>query len=404
MTVSTDLAYAARRSGDFRLIGSVSLAHCVSHFYMLTLPPLFAVIQHEYGVSYTELGLCFTVFNGASALLQTQAGFFVDRGSARMILVAGLLIEAAAFVIAASVHSFWVLVAMFAMMGVGNTVFHPADYSLLSHRVSPLRMSQAYSMHGFAGMLGSAAAPASILVMYDSFGWRGAFLGTAIIGAIASMIVLFLIEDEAPEPMPKPHVGAAPGADRALLLSAPILANFIFFLFLALASFGLQNFLVVGLGALHGTDPIAANTALSGNLLMSALGVLVGGWIASRTTRHRLLASLGLSVSIVATLLMANFDLSTALLVALMSFAGLCYGIVMPSRDLIVREVTPPGAFGKVFGFVTNGFNIAGIAAPLIFGALLDHGAARSFFYLTAAFAVASIVSVACVPRRRAAV
>jgi MFS family permease len=402
MTVSTDLAFAARRSGDIRLIGSVSLAHCVSHFYMLVLPPLFAVVQAEYGVSYTELGLCFAVFNGTSALLQTQAGFLVDRGSARLALVAGLLIEAAAFVVAASVHSYWMLVAMFAVMGVGNTVFHPADYSLLSHRVSTPRMSQAYSMHGFAGMLGSAAAPAGVLAMYGLFDWRGAFIGTAILGTIAAMIVLFMIDD-GPHEAPKPRDNAAASADRALLLSPPILVNFVFFLLLALASFGLQNYLVVGLGALHRTDPVAANAALSGNLLMSAFGVLLGGFIASRVRQHRLLASVGLSASVIATLLIANFDLSAGLLFAVMSAAGLLYGMVMPSRDMIVREVTPPGAYGKVFGFVTNGFNIAGILAPLIFGALLDHGAGRSFFYLTAAFAIASIVAVACVPRQRAA-
>jgi MFS family permease len=399
MTVSTDLAFAARRSGDIRLIGSVSLAHCVSHFYMLVLPPLFAVVQAEYGVSYTELGLCFAVFNGTSALLQTQAGFLVDRGSARLALVAGLLIEAAAFVVAASVHSYWMLVAMFAVMGVGNTVFHPADYSLLSHRVSPQRMSQAYSVHGFAGMLGSAAAPAAVLVMYGLFGWRGAFLGTAILGAIAALVILFMVDD-GPHEAPKPRDSTTASADRALLLSPPILVNFVFFLLLALASFGLQNYLVVGLGALHHTDPVAANAALSGNLLMSAFGVLLGGFIAGRITQHRLLASVGLSASVIATLLIANFDFSAGLLFAVMSGAGLLYGMVMPSRDMIVREVTPPGAFGKVFGFVTNGFNIAGILAPLIFGALLDHGAGRSFFYLTAAFAVASIVAVACVPRR----
>src|SRR5262245_4139916 len=155
MTASTELAYAAQRSDDIRLIAGVSAAHGVSHFYMLALPPLFAVIQAEYQVSYTELALAFTVFNAVSALLQTQAGFWVDRGNARLILVAGLLTAAAAFVVAAVAHSYWVLIAMFAVMCVGNTVFHPADYALLSRHVSPLRMSQAYSMHGFAGMLGS---------------------------------------------------------------------------------------------------------------------------------------------------------------------------------------------------------------------------------------------------------
>jgi FSR family fosmidomycin resistance protein-like MFS transporter len=262
-------------------------------------------------------------------------------------------------------------------------------------------MGQAYSMHGFAGMLGSAAAPAGMLAMYGLYGWRGAFLGTAILGAIAAMIVLCMIDD-GPRETPKPRDSAAASADRALLLSPPIVVNFVFFLLLALASFGLQNYLVVGLGALHHTDPVAANAALSGNLLMSAFGVLCGGFIAGRVRQHRVLASVGLSASVIATLLIANFDLSAGLLFAVMSVAGLLYGMVMPSRDMIVREVTPPGAYGKVFGFVTNGFNIAGIMAPLIFGALLDHGAGRSFFYLTAAFAIAAIVAVACVPRRPA--
>ena len=400
MTVSTELAYAARRSDDIRLIANVSLAHGVSHFYMLALPPLFLVIQAEYGVSYTELGLAFTVFNGVSALLQTQAGFLVDRSNARLILVAGLLIEAAAFVAAAMVPSYWMLIAMFAVMGIGNTVFHPADYALLSRHVSPLRMSQAYSMHGFAGMLGSAVAPGAVLIMYGAFGWRGAFLGTAILGALSA--ILILVQADTPEQPTKPREPHEEGSDWNLLLSRPIMINFIFFLLLALASFGLQNYLVVGLGALHGTDPVAANSALSGNLLMSALGVLLGGFLATRITHHRLLAAVGLSVSVVATLRIANFDLNATMLIAVMSIAGLAYGAVMPSRDMIVREVTPPGAFGKVFGFVTNGFNIAGIAAPLIFGALLDHGAGRSFFYVTAVFAVASVIAVASVPRRRA--
>jgi MFS family permease len=401
MTEATNLTFAARRNGDIRLIASVSAAHCASHFYMLVLPPLFAVIRAEYDVSYTELGLAFTVFNAVSALLQTQAGFLVDRGNAKVILAVGLLIEAAAFVVAAMVHSYWVMVAMFAVMGVGNTVFHPADYALLSRHVSPQRISQAYSVHGFAGMLGSAMAPGSVLMMYGLFGWRGAFIGAAIVGAAVALLVL-VMADGHHEPATKPRESHAAGPNWQLLLSTPILLNFIFFMLLAVAGFGMQNYLIVGLNALHGTDSVAANAALSGYLLMSALGILLGGWIANRFTQHRLLASIGLSASAAAALVMANIDVGSMLLIVMLSAAGLLYGGVMPSRDMIVREITPPGAFGTVFGFVTNGFNIAGILAPLLFGALLDHGAARLFFYTVAAFGIASIISVACVPRRPA--
>ena len=159
----------------------------------------------------------------------------------------------------------------------------------------------------------------------------------------------------------------------------------------------------MALGQLYGTSPVTANSALTGYLLLSALGVLIGGLIAGRMTNHRITAALGLSATVLAAILIGSVDLGALLLILVMSLAGLCGGIVMPSRDMIVREVTPPGSFGKVFAFVTTGYHIAGILAPLLFAALLDHGEPRAIFFVTAAFTLLSIVAVASVPRRRAA-
>jgi MFS family permease len=401
MTASTDLSIAARRAGDMRLIGGVSAAHFVSHFYLLVLPPLFAFVRDDYGVSYTELGLALTVLNGVSAVLQTPAGFVIDRINARLSLVAGLLLGAAALAGVAAVNSFWFLIAMFALLGIANTVYHPADYALLSRHVAPERMSRAYSVHTFAGMLGSAATPGAILLLHSQFGWRGAFYGAAAFGALVALVLLFQPDEGPLRPAGKPPEGGSPDTGWRFLLTTPILMNFLFFLLLAFSGFGLQNFSVVALGALYGTTPVTANAALSGHLLLSALGVLIGGLIASRITNFRLAASLGLFVTVLAAILIGSVDLGALLLILVMSLSGLCSGIVMPSRDMIVREVTPPGAFGKVFGFVTNGFNIAGIVAPLLFGALLDHGAPRAMFFIIAAFTLLSIGALACVPRRR---
>jgi MFS transporter, FSR family, fosmidomycin resistance protein len=402
MTEATDLTFTARRAGDARLIGGVSAAHFVSHFYLLVLPPLFAFVRADYDVSYTELGLALAVLNGVSAVLQTPAGFLIDRINARLALVAGLLLGAVAFAIAAAVNSFWVLIAMFALLGVANTVYHPADYALLSRHVAPERMSQAYSVHTFAGMLGSAATPGAILLLHSLFGWRGAFAGAAIFGALVALLLLLQPDSEPHRAPGKPREAEPADTSWRLLLTAPILMNFLFFTLLAFSGFGLQNFSVVALGALYGTSVVAANAALSGYLVLSALGVLVGGLIAGRIKRFRLAASFGLLVTGLVTILIGTVDLGVLLLILVMSAAGLCSGIVMPSRDMIVREVTPPGAFGKVFGFVTNGFNIAGIVAPLLFGALLDHGEPRAMFFAIAAFTLLSIFAVACVPRRRA--
>jgi MFS family permease len=404
MTQAADLAYTMRRAGELRLIAGVSAAHFVSHYYILVLPPLFAFIRADYGVSYTEIGLALPVFNAVSAVLQTPAGFLIDRVNARLVLVAGLLCGAAGLAIASVIDSYWVLIAMFALMGLGNTVYHPANYALLSRHVAPKRISQAYSIHTFAGLAGGAVAPATLLMMHAHFGWRGAFMGAAILGFVVAAVLMFQ-RDEAVEKLATKPRSDAPSTDSSwrLLLSAPILINFVFFMLLALTNFGLMNFSVVALGALHGTPPVTANAALTSNLALGAIGVLIGGFVAAQTKRHNWVAAVCMAATGIACVLMASIDLGTVLLILVMSVSGLMTGALMPSRDMIVREVTPPGAFGKVFGFVTNGFNISGMLSPLICGALMDRGEPRLLVLVLAASAALAVVTVVSMPRRRTA-
>ena len=391
------------RAPYIRVVGAVSAAHFMSHYYIIALAPLMPFVRDEYQVTYTEIGLAFAVFNIVTAVFQTPAGFMVDRLGARALLILGLAIGATTFVTTGLVDSFWVMIAMFAIAGMGNTVYHPADYALLSQHVPSDRIGQAFSLHTFAGMLGSAVAPASLLVMQNSWGWRGAFIGTGLLG-FAVALLLLLVRDRSTAAAKTSTRPASDSSDAGwrLLLSGPILLNLAFFILLAMMSSGLYNYSVVALGALYGTPVTTANAALTGNLLLSAAGVLVGGLLVTRTKRHNLVATLGLIAMALSVVLVALVDLNSLALIAAMSFAGLFSGVIMPSRDMIVREVTPPGSFGKVFGFVTTGFNIGGIVSPLIFGAVMDHGSPRMVFLLVAAFTLLGIVTVATRPRRTA--
>ena len=180
------------RTADLRVIGLVGSAHFVSHIYILILPPVFPFVRAEFGVSYTQLGFVVAVFNIVSALLQTPAGFLVDRTSGRLVLVGGLLLGAASLVAAASAPAFLLLGVAFAFLGLANTVYHPADYALLSNRVSPGRVGQAFSIHIFAGFIGTAITPAAMVILASTLGWRGAFLIAAGLGvAVAGAILAF---------------------------------------------------------------------------------------------------------------------------------------------------------------------------------------------------------------------
>jgi MFS family permease len=385
---------AAAAASPVAALWLICAAHFVSHFYILMLAPLFPLIRADFGVSYTQLGLALAVFNFTSALLTTPAGYLVDRTGERLVLTGGLIIGAAALAGAAALPSFWGFVAMFALLGLGNTVYHPADYALQSRLVPAQRMGRAYAIHTFAGMLGSAAAPPLLLLLATGFGWRGAYFAAAAGGfVVAAALIVFGqalgnggSRSEAGKPTATP-----PPDSRRLLLSTPILLNLVIFVFLAMMSSGVQNFSVVALGAMYGTPLALSNTGLSLYLVLSALGVLVGGYVASRTARHDFAANICLALFAAAILLVAFVHMAPWLLLIVFSLAGLGNGAIMPSRDMLVRSITPPGSFGKVFGFVTNGFNIGGIVTPLVFGWLMDHGSPRAVFIAAAAFGLAAV-------------
>jgi MFS transporter, FSR family, fosmidomycin resistance protein len=402
----TTLAGEAVRTTDTKVITLVSAAHFVSHYYILVLPPLFPLIRDEFAVSYVELGAALTAFNVISAAMQTPAGFLVDRVSARAVLVGGLVLGAGSLALASVASAFWMFVAMFAFLGLANTVYHPADYALLSHRISQPRMSKAYSIHTFSGILGSAVAPATLLFLAASFGWRGAFLGAAVVGfAVAALLLLagdaIAGRDEPPAKAKTEDKAAAGESTWRLLLTPAILLNLVFFIMLSLANGGVQNYSVVVLETLRGTPLAVANVALSAYLFMSAIGVLAGGYAAANTSRHDGIVIAALTANAVAVLGVAFFDVAAPLLILLMSAAGLFQGLAMPSRDMLVRAVTPPGSFGKVFGFVTTGFNIAGMVAPLIFGWLMDQGNPQAVLLVSAAFGLATIPTVMATVARR---
>jgi len=391
------ISVPARRFGEFKLVAPICAAHFLSHYYMIMLAPLFAFVRADYGVSYTDLALALTAFNVVSAVLQTPAGFLVDRIGARPVLIAGVALGAAAFAVAGLVNSFFVFIAMYAVAGLGNTAYHPADYSLLSDHSPPGRIGQLFSFHTFAGILGAAVAPATLLAMQSEFGWRGAFVGAALLGVVVLVILL------AQRPAPVDRLAhkrraeaKANGIDPhgwRLLLSPPIILNLCFFVLISVMG-GLNSFLVVALGALYGTPATLANIALTGLLLMNALGVLIGGALAMRTSRHAIVAGLGLAFAGIVTALVGTVGFSSFALVSMTSLSGLFVGIASPSRDMLVRAATPLGAYGRVFGFVSSGFNIGSMIAPTVYGMFMDHGTPRAVFLFSAACSILCIATV----------
>ncbi len=358
---------------DFTVIGLVGLAHGTSHFFHLLLPPLFPVFMREFGLSYSELGLLVSVFFVISGIGQAMAGFLVDRVGARPVLLAAL-----GFFVAA------------VLAGIGNSPFHPADFTILNKRVSPPRLGHAFSVHGISGNLGWAVAPVLLIGVAELSGqWRAAYLAAAL-WALAVLLLLALkrddIDDRKGAWAHEPKAGAAPPAAAAaehplaFLRLPSVWLCFSFFFWSTAALAAIQSFASPALSSLYGLPLSATAFVVTGYMLCGAAGMVAGGFVVARVQRLELTIGVAMASGALLLLLVASGALPPLLAAALAALAGFGTGLAGPSRDMLIKRAAPPGATGRVYGTVYSGLDVGFALAAPVFGWLMDHGHAGSVF------------------------
>ncbi len=368
------------KSREARAIAVVSAAHFVQHFQGLVIPPLFPFLTAALGIGFVELGFALTIGNIVAVASQLPIGFLVDRIGSRRMLLLGLAISAVAFIGVSLAPTYPHLLIAMALIGLSGSVFHPADYAILSAVIPPARIGRAFSVHTFSGFLGNAIAPVTVLPIAYAFGLKAAFLFPAAIAIMAALPLLLVRGVDNRQPVIHAGQPAAPRIGLAAVLTPNIIFLTFFFSLLSLSGSGISNFSVVALRSAFDTPLATASIALTVYLSMQALGVLAGGFIADKTRRHAEVASVGYAVNACIVLAIGTLGLSAAPLFLAMGAAGLLGGLIMPSRDMLVRAAAPPGAMGRTFGIVTSGFSIGGMVGPLLFGFIMDHNAPRWVF------------------------
>ncbi len=388
-----------------RTISLVALAHGLSHFLQIATAVMFPLIKDDLGVSYTALGATVALFYTVSGVFQTVAGFAVDRYGARRVLYCGLALSAAGALLAGLAQSYAMLLVAALVGGLGNSVFHPCDFSILNARVGKQRLGHAFSCHGIAGFLGYAAAPTYAIAMVSVAGWRGALLGAAAIGAVVLVVLALYRSDLHAEPAESRDAEGRRGvlADARILASVPVLMCFGYFILVSVGFIAIQTFGVATMIALYGASGALASAALTSYLLGAAAGIFTGGFVAARTARHDLVAVSGMAVSAAFMFVLAAAWLPAASLPLLFAATGFAAGMTGPSRDLIVRSTTPPGATGKVYGFVYSGLDVGSMLTPVYFGWLLDGGRPSMVFYTVVVSAVLTIATLLNLPASPAA-
>ncbi|WP_211860284.1 MFS transporter [Neoroseomonas soli] len=358
---------------DARIITLIGTGHFLSHFYMLCLPPLFLFWQEEFGASFAELGLAVALMSGTTALLQTPVGFWVDRHGARPFLVGGTLLMALSISAMAAAPGIWAIWALAVLSGVGNSVIHPADYAILAGSIDKTRMGRAFALHTFTGNLGFALAPPMIALLAGLMGWRSALLLVGLLGV--PVVAAILVQSRILRDQAKPKKTGDEPSGREILLSRPILLFFGFFLLSSMAGSGIQAFVITVLGKLWGTPVAVASMVLTGYMVGATGGTLVGGWVADSTKRNLIGFVVVLTFFAMGMILaLGLLPLPEFVLPVVALLGGLAMGASRSPRDVMLKDASPPGQIGKVFGFVSSGLPLGGAITPVPLGFLIDMG------------------------------
>jgi len=379
----------AKTDSSLRTLAAISTAHWVSHFHLLVLPMLFPFLKEQLGVGYIELGFALTVFAVISGLTQAPMGYLADHIGARKVLLMGLTLGGFALIMLGLHLSYPWLIASAVLLGLANSVYHPADYAILSAHMDEARMGRAFSIHTFAGFLGAAVAPAIVAALVATTGGHGALI---VAGTVGPLVALLLIVVGIPDASAADRRIAGARAPRQSIVTPALIVLTIFFMLLSLSNAGIGNFGIVALMSGYGASYSTANIALTAFLGFSAIGVLAGGYLADRTHRHGQVAAVCFAVNAVIVFVIATITLPSLLLTAAMAAAGFLGGVIAPSRDMLVRNAAPAGAAGRAFGIVSTGFNLGGIVSPLLFGWIMDQNLPHWVFGASVVFMILTVL------------
>ncbi len=396
---------AASFRSDATVISLVGFAHGTSHFFHFLIPPLFPWLMLEFGLTFTQVGAIMSTFFVVSGIGQALAGFAVDRFGGVRVLCAGVGLLAVGGLAYASAANYPMLLAAAAIAGVGNCVFHPADYTIMNRRVSTPRLGHAFSVHGLSGTLGWAAAPVFVTAIAGARGWRAACVGASLVGLAALLFLLSRRGDLDDAARLQPHEASKhAGGSFAFLGVGVVWMCFAFFLLSVMAFGVLQNFAPPLLERTYGLSLAFATSALTAYLLGSAAGTATGGFFAARGEREDRRVAVSLSFAALCAVALASAWVPGWSVVALMALMGFGVGFIGPSRDMLVRRAATStfgtGAFGRVYGFVYSGIDAGLALAPLAFGPFMDAGRYTLVLWGVAALQVLAVGTALAVGSR----
>jgi len=416
-------------SGESGLVVAlVSGSYFINHMYLVILPPILTVLTGSFAVGLGALGVAMGVQSLVNTACLLPYGYLSDTRSRTLVLAACLGLGTLGVAIVAAAPSFAWLVVGQAVVGLGVAAHHPVHFPLLSDATPESYRGRAFSVHGFAGSLGFAAAPAVITgVLAAGYSWRvalGLLAGAgAVYGLFAVLALHFLVDSSVTRPALVEGDARAAGAsgagaadvgatDRAraalsgfrervgeLTDSPAIVALAALALVSSTAAWGVTSYAAVFLENGYGVSQGVANLALTGMFVASAVMILVGGTLADVVSPGPVMVASYALVALVVGVLASGILPALAAVGAVVLIGGV-RSPSAPARSTLADRVSERADLGQNFATITVGIMLGSTVAPTVFGVVIERAGYRTAFLLIAAIALLALGLTLWVLRR----
>jgi MFS family permease len=392
----------------------ITLGHALTHWYPATFYLLLPIIGNELGLSFSQIGLVMTCQYIAGAVANVPGGVLVDTwGRKGLLMGVSLFWVGFPYLLMSFTHSYLALLGCVALVGAGNSLWHPTAIPTLARRF-PQRKGFVLALHGMGGNAGDAIAPLVVGLLLTLMTWRQVVLINVVPGLLMSLMLLVFLGTlrlgvKAGSKAPAGKIDDGKGQtladyrrglgqlfrNRSLMLLSTSGA------FRSMTQIALLTFLPLFMAREMGWSALWVGGAMFALQAAGLIASPIAGHLSDKLGRRSVLSTSMLMTAVV-LLAMALAGRSVAFVFLIAALGFFLYAI-RPVIQAWTLEATPKNMGGSAIGVLFGTQSLGASVSPLLGGLIADQwGLSATFYFLALTIVIANLLVLA-MPREPAA-
>jgi len=391
--LSAVLGDSKSRVGAWRELWLITVGHALTHWYPATFYLLLPIIGSELGLTYSQIGLIVTCQYVAAAVANVPGGMLVDTvGRKGLLMAVSLFWVGFPYLLIGFTHGYLMLLACVALVGFGNSLWHPTAIPTLGSRY-PDRKGLVLSLHGMGGNVGDAVAPVLVGAALAVFTWREVVVMNVLPGLVVALLMFVFLgsmrlggkKSAEPQALAQYWKGV-----RQLLRNRALILLSTGSTFRSMTQTALLTFLPVYLAHEMGYSPFIVGACLFALQAAGFAAAPIAGHLSDRMGRRSIV--MGSMASTAVVLVAMAFSGGSAMFVVLVAVLGFFLYAIRPVIQAWMLEATPKNMAGSSIGILFGAQAVGAAVGPLVAGVVADRqGLIATFYFLAATIVIANL-------------